>query len=129
MILDTAFVIDFVKGNPRAVSKMESMIENGIPISITTPTIVELWSGLISLKKSILEKQKIISFVNSLIIYDLDKESAEEAGRIDGELIKNGLEIDTEDSMIAGIAKANNQKILTRDGHFRRIEWLKVESY
>ena len=43
--------------------------------------------------------------------------------------MRNGLEIDTEDSMIAGIAIKNNKNILTRDRHFKRIEELKVEEY
>jgi len=129
MILDTNFLIDFLNGKQDAVSKMSSLIEYNIAFAITTPTIFELWSGLISLEKSEKEKQKTISLINEQIVQRLDKESAEIGGRIDGELIKKGLEIDVVDSMIAGIALAHNKKILTRDKHFNRVEGLKVENY
>ncbi len=59
----------------------------------------------------------------------LDEESAKIAGSIDGQLTKQGLTINTEDSMIAGIAIKNNKTILTNDGHFDRIEGLKIEKY
>lgn len=129
MILDTTFVIDLIKGDHIAVSKLKQLEKNKIPYAITTPTIYELWSGLISLDKSDKEKQKTVSLIREQIIYTLDESGAEEAGKIDGELIKGGLMIDPEDCMIAGIAIAHNKKILTRDEHFKRIEGLKVEGY
>ena len=129
MILDTTFVIDLIKGRLDAVSKLKEIENSFIQYAITSPTVFELWSGLISLEKSEKEKQKIISLVNEQIIYFLDDKSAEEAGKIDGTLVKKGLEIDAEDCMIAGIAIKNNQKLVTRDNHFSRIEGLKIESY
>ena len=130
MILDTSFVIDFLKGESNAVSKMKSLLEEGMVVAITTPTIFELYSGLIFLNKSEKEEDKIISLLKKQIVFPLDSNSAERAGRIDGFLMKAGLKIETNDSMIAGIAKINNETILTRDvKHFSRISGLKVESY
>mgnify|MGYP001582047527 FL=1 len=129
MILETSFVVDFLKGDEYAVSKMQSLIDKGIPYEITTPTIFELWGGLVNLEKSEKEQQRIISLLEGIVIFPLDEESAKIAGNVDGQLVKRGLKIDTEDSMIAGIAINNNKKVLTRDKHFDRIEGLKVESY
>ena len=75
------------------------------------------------------EREKIISLIGGLIVYPLDEESAKIAGKIDGELVRKGQKIETEDCMIVGIALSNNKKILTRDPHFSRIERLKVENY
>ena len=129
MILETSFVVDFLKGDEDAVSKMQSLIDEGIPYEITTPTIFELWGGLVNLEKPEKEQQRITSLLGGIVIFPLDEESAKIAGNVDGQLVKRGLKIDTEDSMIAGIAIKNNKKVLTRDKHFDRIEGLKVEEY
>ena len=129
MILETSFVVDFLKGDEDAVSKMQSLIDEDVPYEITTPTIFELWGGLVNLEKPEKEQQRITSLLGGIVIFPLDEESAKIAGNVDGQLVKRGLKIDTEDSMIAGIAIKNNKKVLTRDKHFDRIEGLKVEEY
>lgn len=129
MILDTTFIIDLLKNQNTAISKMKYLTDESVAYAITTPTIFELLSGLISLEKSETEKQKTISLIKEQIIYPLDEESAKIAGHIDGELIKKGLKTDPVDVMIAGIAIKNNKKVLTRDPHFNRIGGLKVEGY
>ena len=129
MILETSFVVDFLKGDEDAVSKMQSLIDEDVPYEITTPTIFELWGGLVNLEKPEKELQRITSLLEGIIIFPLDEESAKIAGNVDGQLVKRGLKIDTEDSMIAGIAIKNNKKVLTRDKHFDRIEGLKVLDY
>ena len=129
MILDTTFVIDLIKGRLNAISKLKEFENQNIPYAITSPTIFELWSGLISLEKSEMEKQKIVSLINEQIIYFLDDKSAEEAGKIDGTLIKNGKQIEPEDCMIAGIAMKNKNALVTKDPHFERIAGLKIEKY
>lgn len=68
--------------------------------------------------------------MGSQIIWDLYGESAVVAGGIDGNLIKKGLKIDPEDSMIAGIAMSRGETILTRNTeHFGKIEGLNIETY
>ncbi len=129
MILDTTFVIDLIKGRAEAISKLKEFEKENTVYAITSPTIYELWSGLVSLEKSEKEKQKTTSLIKEQIIYFLDDKSAEEAGKIDGILVKNGKQIEPEDCMIAGIAIKNNQVLVTRDQHFNRIEGLKVEGY
>ena len=129
MILETSFVIDFLRNESNAVSKMKDLKDKKIPYAITTPSVFELWGGLYSLEKSEKQKNNLDLFIEGQVILPLDKESAKEAGEIDGVLVKSGREIDVEDCMIAGIAITNNRKVLTRDEHFKRIEDLKVEEY
>ena len=129
MILETSFIIDFLRNESNAVSKMKDLKDKKIPYAITTPSVFELWSGLHSLEKSEKQKNNLDLFIEGQVILPLDKESAKEAGEIDGVLVKSGREIDVGDCMIAGIAITNNRKVLTRDKHFDRIEGLKVEEY
>lgn len=129
MILETSFIIDFLKGENDAVSKMQSLLYENIAYEIAAPTIFELWGGLEILENSEKEREKIVSLIGGIIVYPLDEESAKIAGKIDGELVRKGQRIETEDCMIAGIAISNNKKVLTRDPHFGRIEGLKIENY
>lgn len=130
MILDTNFIIDFLKGQSNALNKIDLLVKKDIAFAITTPTIFELYSGLIFLDKSEDEREKIISLLKDQIILSLDKNSAEKAGIIDGNLLKKGLKIDAEDSMIAGIAESYGETILTRNvKHFSRIRGIKIETY
>lgn len=129
MILETSFVIDFLQGDEDAVSKMQSLVDQNIPYEITSPTVFELWGGLQNLGAPEKEQQKILTLMQGIAVFPLDEESAKIAGTIDGQLAKKGLTINTEDSMIAGIAIKNNKKVLTRDQHFDRIDGLKIEEY
>ena len=129
MILETTFVIDFLKGKDDAKSKMKFLIDANANISIAVPTVFELYAGYVQYGKGEKELEKMASFLMSLPLQSLNGESARIAGVIDGTLIKKGLEISTEDSMIAGIAIKNNEIVLTRDDHFKRVEGLKIEGY
>ena len=129
MILETSFLIDFLRNNKDAVAKMKSLVDSDEAFGIAAPTVFELWTGLYALEKTESEKTRINLIINNLLVYSLDNESARVSGRINGELIKKGIKIDPEDTMIAGIAIIHNKRVLTRDEHFKRIEGLKVESY
>jgi len=129
MILDTNFLIDLMRHDLKAINKLEELNKKGIPQIVTTPTLFELWSGVIQSRKPEEEKKKIKEILINQTILNLDKESAEEAGQIDGRLTKQGIDIEVVDSMIAGISKVNNKKILTRNiKHFEKTG-LQIESY
>ena len=129
MILDTNFIIDLLNGKKEAVFMMRELIQREKEVAISSPTLFELWSGLIVLKKSDEEKNKVREFLKGQILYAFDERSAEVAGVVHGDLIQKGLEINPVDAMIAGIALQNHQMILTRDKHFTRVEGLKIVSY
>lgn len=130
MILDSSFIIDLMNGLPGAVEKLKRLDQLKENCFITTPTIFELWSGITQSDKPEEEKRKVLDILESQLILNFDKPSAEEAGKIDGTLAKEGSSIDPEDSMIAGIAKLHNETVLTKNiKHFSRINNLKIESY
>ena len=125
----TSFVIDLMRHDLNAIKKLEELNKKGISQIITTPTLFELWSGVVQAKKTEEEKNKIKDVLINQTILNLDKESAEEAGQIDGRLNKQSINIEVVDSLIAGIAKVNNKKVLTRNlKHFEKTG-VKIESY
>jgi len=130
MMLDTTFLIDLMKGKKFAVEKMQMLSTSGAPVTISTVSIFELFSGLSQCSKPALEYYKIHNVLHQQSCWPLDDSAAERAGRIHGELVKRGEAIEAIDAMIAGIALAHNEPILTRNiKHFSRIDGLKVESY
>lgn len=129
MILETSFLVDFLRNKMGAVAKMKSLIDNNEAIGITTPTVFEIWTGLFVLDEYERKKDVVEHIIDNFLLFPLDNESAKISGKINGKLIRKGLRIDPEDCMIAGIAISNNQKLLAKDEHFKRIEGLKIEEY
>ncbi|PIN91372.1 hypothetical protein COU57_01010 [Candidatus Pacearchaeota archaeon CG10_big_fil_rev_8_21_14_0_10_32_14] len=127
MILDSSFIIDLLKGDERALNKSKDIGKNEI-IKTTTINSFEVLQGGEYARKD--EKEKINRFFDNIEIIDFDFNSSKKGGKIHSDLIKNGIEIDPEDSMIAGIALIHNEKILTKNvKHFSRIKDLEIESY
>lgn len=128
--LDTTFIIDILRNNREAVLKKENLENSSESITIASPTIIELISGLASVNVKLNEREKIKDFIDSVITLPLDKQSAIESGNIELSLIKNGEKIELEDIMIGAIAIVNNEILLTRNKkHFDKIKGLKIESY
>lgn len=128
--LDTSFVIDIIRNNKDAVLKKESLEKTHEPLMIASPTIIELIRGFRSRRISETQKEKVNQFLNAISTFSLDKESAIAAGNIEIDLLNRGQPIDITDIMIAAIAKANNEKIITRNlKHFKRIKGVEVEGY
>ncbi|MBI4163695.1 MAG: PIN domain-containing protein [Candidatus Aenigmarchaeota archaeon] len=129
MIVDTTFLIGLLRNSPDAVRKASEIDVKKEPVFATTISVFELWQGVIDLQnKNKLDKIHILLDSIGLLTFDL--ESAKIAGRIHAQLRAEGLTIDPEDSMIAGICIKSDQAILTKNTkHFERIPELKLESY
>ncbi|PYK85623.1 MAG: VapC toxin family PIN domain ribonuclease, partial [Verrucomicrobia bacterium] len=70
------------------------------------------------------------TILSSLPQLALDSPSASAGGLIHGEKIRTGQSIDPEDAMIAGIARVNSEKVLTRNiRHYSGIEGVTIENY
>ncbi|MFB6099989.1 MAG: PIN domain-containing protein [Candidatus Nanohalobium sp.] len=132
MILDTSFVIDLMKGEKKALNKLEELKENEVSVRITSLTGYELYLGVKNLDKPEKEKDKIEAFMDKVLgervpyRWDHGKKSAE----IQSKLKDQGEMIDLPDILIASVAAETGEKILTRNGkHFEKVEGIEVESY
>jgi tRNA(fMet)-specific endonuclease VapC len=130
LIADTSFIIDIMARDPAAIRKAGALEETDLSIVIGTPTVFELFAGVALSRKQEEEKSKIITSLSSISLLSLDSSSASAGGLIYGEKLRAGRTIDPEDAMIAGIAKVNAQRVLTRNTkHFSDIEGVNIESY
>ena len=116
--------------DPAAIRKARALEDIGLSIVIGTPTVFELFAGVALSRKPEEEKSKIITTLLSISQLSMDSPSASAGGLIYGEKMRTGRTIDPEDAMIAGIAKVNTEKILTRNTkHFSDIERVIIENY
>jgi len=130
VIADTSFVIDIMAKDPAAIGKARQLEREDVTIAVGSPTVFELFAGVALSRKAEEEKSKIMTILSSLPQLALDFPSAREGGMIYGEKIKTGRAIDPEDAMLAGIARAKAEKVLTRNiKHFSGIEGVTVETY
>lgn len=128
MILDTSFIIDFLRNNPPAVAKFQELYRRGVPITTTSINIFELYRGFNATQN--VRVIKAYSFLDNISIYLLDISSAKRAGSIAEQLDRNGEPIEPEDAMISAIALEHSEQILTKNvKHFSRVENLVVETY
>ncbi len=126
MILDTTFLIDFSRGNQKTVMKLIELEKQRKPIMTTSINVYEIIQGIKNKKESEIAKK----LFSKLEILPFNSEAAHIAGEIQKELRKKGEIIDSEDTMIAGIAITQNKTILTKNiKHFSKIKDLKIESY
>jgi len=127
---DTSFVIDFLRGDKKAVSMVEDFKEKDEFMSLVAPSLIELISSAqLGIKRN-QEKDKISRFISSITVLSLDKDSAFLAGELEGDLIMAGEQIGNSNVMIGVIAKSNGESLITRNvKHFSNIQGLKVISY
>ena len=129
MIADTSFLIDVMAKELSAVKKAGELEKQGFPIFVGSPSVFELFVGVILSKKVEDERSKIISIVGSLPQLPLGFSSASTGGSIYGKKMA-GSRIDPEDAMLAGIAKVHGETIITRNvKHFSGLEGITVEGY
>ena len=130
MIADTSFLVDIMKSDKDAIRKADEIEKTGNTIAVTSISIFELFVGVNLSIKQEQERNKITRILNGLSTISFDEDSAREAGRIFAQKRRNGLVIDPEDSMIAGICSRRNEILITRNiKHFQDIENVRIESY
>lgn len=127
--LETTFLIDLLKGKPEILELKNEIDKSESSIAVAAPSIVEIWAGASQANLPKKEKAKINSVLSSIAVLPLDEKSAKEAGEIEANLLEQGITIETEDIMIAGISITNGEEILTRDQHYAKIPGLKVRKY
>src|SRR5437867_3483433 len=121
MILETSFILDLWDGDPRAVEKAEEIAARGERTFIPTPALFELWDGVARSDRPREETEKIRAFVDNHDLLLFGEDDAREAGLLLGRLVRTGRGMNTVDVMIAGMAKARRETLVTSDRGFRQM--------
>jgi tRNA(fMet)-specific endonuclease VapC len=128
-LIDTDILSMFFRGDQKVGVRFDAYIQEHQKITFSIISYYEVGSGL---KHRDAQKQldKFLEFAQYGAILPLTEHSALISAEIYADLRRKGMPIDDIDVLIAGIAKANNLVVVTRNqGHFRRIEGLEVEDW
>jgi predicted nucleic acid-binding protein len=116
ILLDTSFIIDLYKGADSAKPLVNEL--RGKSLATTTISLFEVLTGLCH--RRLKEEERSFSrFFSTVRLLGLDKPAAEQAGKIMGELMRLGKQVNALDVLIAGVGVANNvEAIVTKDEDF-----------
>lgn len=130
LIVDTTFIVDLLRKREHATEKLKELEGRNILLRTTNISVFELFEGVVRSNKPEHEQKKVEAILRDIPSYDLDKESAIIAGRLNGTFYNRGKIIGSEDAMIAGIALAKKEVLLTRNvKDFKHVEDLEIATY
>lgn len=129
-VFDTAFVIDFLRGDDGAKRVMDLLRRGAAPLGVTPYTYFELYAGIGRSRRPDEEKRQVESFLRSLLVFPFEPEAAKLAGLLDARLQREGTAIGLVDLLIGCTALHHGEAIVTRNHrHFNAIPGLDVLPY
>lgn len=130
MIQDTSFIIDLLRGNDDAEDLLDIIESEPRPQKVSSITILELYEGVARAGTPEQKRREIIDVLESKHVVDADHEVMRKAGKLSGDLINAGQQIEREDCIIAATGLLHDEPVVTRNtDHFERIDDLDVRSY
>jgi len=121
IVFDTSAVVDFLRGGSETKSLVESLERSGDAVAVTTVSLFELLTP-IQHRRLLKEEKAVRTFIRRTVLLGLDSNSATEASKIMGNLLRLGIPINPLDTLISGIAVANGaEEIVTSDRDFEQV--------
>jgi predicted nucleic acid-binding protein len=105
IVFDTSAIIDFLRGGQKSKGLVESLERAGDSLAITTVSLFELLTP-IRRRRLWREEKAVRAFAQRAVMLGLDVNSATEASKIMGALLRLGRPINPLDTLISGIAFA-----------------------
>lgn len=119
-----------MRGHTGAVHLLEDLLDGPDPVGISAITVMQLYHGVSRAAVPAAESDRIERALKGIATYDLTREIAVEAGRIDGGLAARGEGIDPADVIIGSTALQRNEPVVTRNArHFSRMRGLRLVAY
>jgi tRNA(fMet)-specific endonuclease VapC len=125
--LDACYCFDLLRGDPGAATRAREWEAQQEPLTIPAPALAEFLRAGYRQGGRFLERS--LTLIRRLPVLPLEEESADEAGRLGGELDRLGLPVGNLDLLIAAVVRKNRGILVTRDRGFQRIPGLHLETY
>jgi hypothetical protein len=127
MILDTAFLVDIIRGVRAAGARARGLEGRGEFLRVPAPAVFELWEGVERSNDPPAEQLRVAALLERYPVMDLNRRHATRAGRLSGSLLRRGVVLGEVDLLIAGTALEENEPLLTRNvKDFERVPDLRV---
>ena len=128
--LDTDFLVDLLRLRREAWAELEQLRRDKIELSTTAINICELFRGAFISKDIARTIQGIEAMIDSLKILDINRKASEMFGRLSVEMRNKGSPIADFDLLIASVAVAHGESILTRNKkHFEKVPGLLIDTW
>ncbi len=123
-LLDTTFLIDYLRDDPAAVARFERFFAEGDDPLVNEVAVCETRFGLTAAQVRLLEAMlRPVEFVQP------GPETAMAAGLWRSEARQRGRALSLADALIAGAAEASDATVLTRNVRDFRLTPVRVEAY
>ncbi|MFB3764995.1 MAG: type II toxin-antitoxin system VapC family toxin [Methanotrichaceae archaeon] len=129
LVFDTSFLIDAIRGNKDALSKLDELERDDDLLCTTSLNVLELFRGAYLSSKRDEKIAKIRNILEQLLILPIIEETYHIYGAISSSLTASGVQIGDFDEIIAAITISHNGVIITRDYHFDRLPMLDILHY
>ncbi len=128
--LETDFLIALIRKDRDAIAKLRKLVESGERLTTTPINAAELFKGAYLSKNLDENLRRVRGILGRLHLLDFNLAASDIYGQITSQLWKKGEPIGEMDALIASIALAHNERVLTRNvKHFSRVRGLEVESW
>lgn len=128
-LIDTDILSEFLRGNSLVTKNAEKYLDIYGRLDFSIITYYEILNGLLY-KDAKKQLNNFIAFSELNNIVSLTINATTEAATIHANLRKQGKPIGHTDSLIAGIALANNLQLATNNvAHFVRVEQLMIVNW
>jgi len=126
-LLDTNICIALNQEHPAALAQFE---QKGDECYISTLVLAELYKGVYCSQRVAKNLAKLENLLSVLAILPFDEETAEEFGKIQGELRRIGRPTGEVDAMIAAVARIRGDIVVTHNTQdFENIPRLQLEDW
>ena len=126
VMLDTDILSEYFRGNTKVMENIDEYLGEYNNINLSIITYYEMLNGLLY-KDAKKQLKKFNDFISLNKILPLTIKSVKIAAAIQAELRKKGTVIGHTDTLIAGIAIANDLQLVTNNiVHFKRIKSLEI---
>jgi predicted nucleic acid-binding protein len=115
MILDTSILIDILDGNDRVIKSLQQLKENACTTTISKYELLKAPKD-----------DQVENMLAEMEIYSFDDPAPARSAHIFKALKRKGRMINELDILIAAIAIARDELLVTRDGDFKKVEGLKL---
>src|SRR5882762_3853491 len=110
-LLDTDILSEFLRGNSKVAAKVDEHLEEYGLVNLSIITYYEILNGLLY-KDAKKQLKKFTDFVELNKVIPMTMRTAKIAAEVYADLRKKGREIGHTDTLIAGIAMANDLQLI-----------------
>ncbi|MDD3245570.1 MAG: type II toxin-antitoxin system VapC family toxin [Methanosarcina sp.] len=128
-VLDTSFIVDLLRGKTEAHQKLAEMEAEGVSFSTTEINVLELYRGAYLSGKTHQNLEEIRKLLECFQVLELEESVYEVFASLSASLLSKGRVIGAFDELIAAIVLCYDEKIVTRDNHFKEVPELEVIGY